>query len=115
MVSRRTIDEISRKIVERFRPEKIILFGSYARGEATEDSDVDLLVVSRSPGPRGKRSAPMIRMLAEEYDLPIDIVVRSPEGLEEWKDVRYSLAHVALTEGITLYDKTTHGPGSVVS
>jgi len=105
MISRQTIDEMARKIVDRFQPEKIILFGSYARSEATENSDVDLLVISRSPGPRGKRSAPIIRMLAEEYDVPVDIIVRSPKGLDEWKDVPTSFARQVLTEGVTLYEK----------
>jgi len=105
MISRETINEMVRKIAERFDPERIILFGSYARGEATEDSDLDLLVVSHSPGPRGRRSAPIIRLLAEEYDLPVDIIVRTPEGLRRWGDLRGSFANTALKEGVTLYEK----------
>ena len=105
MISRQTIDEMVKKIAQRFNPERIILFGSYARGEATEDSDLDLLVVSQSPGPRGRRSAPIIRLLAEEYDLPVDIIVRTPEGVSLWGDVRGSFANTALTEGVTLYEK----------
>jgi len=105
MLSRQTIDEMAIKIAERFRPERIILFGSYARGEATENSDVDLLVVLDAPGPRGKRSAPILRMLTQEYEAPVDIIVRTQRGLSEWENVPGSLAHKALTEGITLYEK----------
>ena len=44
MLPRETIDEMARKIAERFHPERIILFGSYARGKATEESDLDLYI-----------------------------------------------------------------------
>ena len=94
------------RIAARFQPEKIILFGSYARGQADENSDVDLLVVLNNPAPRGKRSAPIIRMLAHEYDLPVDVIVRSPKGLDEWKSVPGSFAQRVLVEGVTLYEKS---------
>ncbi len=105
MVARQIIDEMAGKIAERFHPEKVILFGSYARGEASEDSDIDLLVVLRSPGPRGRRSAPIIKMLAQHYALPVDVVVRTPEGLRRWGQVPGSLARAAITEGVTLYER----------
>ena len=105
MVSRRAIEDMARRIAERFDPERIILFGSYARGDARENSDVDLLVVTRLPGPLGKRSAPIIKMLAQEYPLPVDVVVRSPEGLDNWRDVPGSFAAVVLAEGVTLYER----------
>lgn len=105
MIPQQTIDEMSRKIVERFHPERIILFGSYARGEATENSDIDLLVVFKTPARRGKRAAPIIRMLAEEYDLPVDVIVRSPEGLNQWKNTPNSFARQVITRGVTLYEK----------
>ena len=106
MIPRHTIDEMARRIADGFQPEKIILFGSYARGQADENSDVDLLVVLNAPAPRGKRSAPIIRMLALEYDLPVDVIVRSPKGLDEWSNVPGSFAHGILAEGVTLYEKS---------
>jgi len=105
MVGQETIIEIAGKIAERFRPEKIILFGSHARGEATQDSDLDLLVVVRRPAPRGRRSAPIIKMLAEEYDLPIDVIVRSGKALERWSGVPGTLSHQIAQEGVILYER----------
>jgi predicted nucleotidyltransferase len=105
MIDRQTIQAMAAKIAERFRPQRVVLFGSYARGEATEDSDVDLLVVMERPGPRGKRSAPIIRMLAEEYALPVDVVVRSSEAIERWEDVANSVSRRILEEGIVLYER----------
>lgn len=105
MINFETIQEMVTKIAKQFDPEKIILFGSYARGEATENSDVDLLVLMEPVAPRGQRSAPIIRMLAEAYVEPIDIVVRSPQGLEQWQDIPGSFAYQISKEGIVLYEK----------
>jgi uncharacterized protein len=103
MVSRDTIEKIAREIADRFHARQVILFGSYARGDATENSDVDLLVVLDDPGPRGQRSAPILRMLAERYELPVDVIVRSRAGFARWKQVPGSLAHQVSLEGVTLH------------
>lgn len=105
MLHRATIQEIADKIAERFQTEQIILFGSYARGEAHEHSDVDLLVVVDSVAPRGRRSAPILKMLAEHYAEPIDVVVRSRQSLDDWQTVPGSFAAQVGKEGIMLYDR----------
>jgi uncharacterized protein len=106
MASLELIREIASKIVEQFKPQRIILFGSFARGEETENSDIDLLVLIDTQERRGKRSAPILRFLAEQYEEPIDVVVRSPQSLEDWKDVPDSFAQQILREGITLYEES---------
>lgn len=105
MLTQATIQQIANRISNHFQPEKIILFGSYARGEAHPHSDLDLLVVVETLPPRGQRSAPILKMLAETYPEPIDIVVRSAQTLEQWEHVSGSFAHQVLTEGIVLYDR----------
>ena len=105
MVPSETILAMAARIVERFHPEKVILFGSHARGQAADASDVDLLVVLSQMPPRGKRSAPIIRMLATEFRLPVDVVVRTAEGMARWRDVPGSLPHEVQREGIVLYEK----------
>ena len=105
MISNEIIQEMAAKIAKRFDPQKVVLVGSYARGEATEHSDIDLLVVMEESAPRGKRSAPIIRMLAEDYALPVDVIVRSQDALEQWKDVPGSFCRQASSEGVVLYDK----------
>ena len=105
VVTRATINDMVARIAERFHPRRVILFGSHARGQATEHSDVDLLVVVDRPGPRGRRSAPIIRMLAEEFDLPVDVIVRSHEAIEEWQHVPGTLCRKIAEEGVVLYDE----------
>jgi predicted nucleotidyltransferase len=104
MISRRTIDEISSRIVERFHPDKIILFGSYARGEATEMSDIDLLVISETSLPRPKRSAPIYSLL-RDYPVSKDILVYTPEEAEQYRDLPAATIRRALLEGIVLYER----------
>lgn len=100
-----TIREMGRLIGERFNPERVVLFGSYARGEADVNSDVDLLVVMDSDLPRFEQGGPIRMALSERWIEPIDVIVRSPSVVEENKDDPYSLEHEALTDGVVLYEQ----------
>src|SRR5437764_7417260 len=75
------INRFARQIVERFRPEKIILFGSYANGRPTPDSDVDLLVVM--PTRNQLEQAVRIDEAIEERGFPLDLLVRTPKALAD--------------------------------
>src|SRR5437762_12725126 len=77
----RVIRDFARRIAERFDPEKIILFGSYAYGEPHEDSDVDLLVIM--PARNQMDQAVRIR-LTIPVSFPLDLLVRTPETLR-WR------------------------------
>ncbi len=77
MVNRAQIRKFSQAVARRFHPEKIILFGSYASGTATEDSDVDLLVIMPRTRQRGERISVRIRH-AVSRDFPLDLLVRTP-------------------------------------
>jgi uncharacterized protein len=81
----RAIRRLAREIAERFRPEKIISFGSYAYGAPHADSDVDLLVIM--PARNMIDQAARIRMALPPRSFPLDLIVRTPEfvrrGLEE--------------------------------
>ena len=81
MISQEKIDEIVQKIVEGYQPEKIILFGSYANGTPTEDSDLDLLIVKDVEGPRRGRTVP-VHMMLKEWSVPMDILIYTPKELE---------------------------------
>jgi len=81
------IDDVVRKIAERFHPQKIILFGSYARGDVRPESDVDLLVVMDAPKGGERPSLQIRRMLHVMFGL--DIIVHSPQTLRQriaWGD-----------------------------
>ncbi len=91
-----------RRIVAEFDPDKIILFGSYARGEAGPDSDVDLLVVMPVRG--SKRAKQLeIRSAVHDVRVPKDIVVSRPEEFQWRKDIVGTIEHPAAREGEVLY------------
>ena len=98
------IDEMINRIVERFRPEKIILFGSYARGTAGEDSDADILVVMPVKGSKRKK-ATEIDIALVGLDLPVDVIVVTPEELDRNKNIIGTIIYPALKEGKVLYEK----------
>lgn len=91
-----------RRIVERFHPDRVILFGSHARGEARPDSDVDLLVVM--PVQASRREA-AVAIGAALRDVPFakDIVVSTPEDFEWRKEVTGTVEYPAAHEGKLLY------------
>src|SRR5437870_2937909 len=72
------IDRMVKRIVKRFHPERIILFGSQARGDAGPDSDVDLLVVMEVQGSK-RDKAVEIGVALHDFPVPMDIIVTRPE------------------------------------
>ena len=98
------IDELVSRIVKRFRPEKIILFGSHARGTAGQDSDADILVVMPVKGSKRKK-ATEIDVALVGLDLPVDVIVVTPEELERNKNQIGTIIYPALREGKVLYEK----------
>ena len=95
--------EVVRRIVAVARPDKIILFGSRARGTARPESDVDLLVVADSTQPRFKRAARLYGALSD-LPVPMDILVFTPQEVREWSAVRQAFVTTAVREGKLLYE-----------
>jgi predicted nucleotidyltransferase len=90
------------RIVKKFRPQQVILFGSHARGEAGPDSDVDLLVVMDFKGAaRDKRLD--IRHALHHFLVPMDIIVTTPEDFAWRKEVVGTIEWPAAREGKVLY------------
>ena len=83
--TRTKIDELVKRIVTRFHPEKVILFGSHARVTAGKDSDADVLVVMPVKGSKRKK-ANEIDVALVGIDLPVDVIVVTPEELEKHKN-----------------------------
>jgi len=104
ITSMETVERMVDRIVERFHPQKIILFGSRARGDAQSGSDFDLLIVAPSDEPRWRRTVPVYRLLAG-LGVPKDIVWWTPEEIAEWQGVRSHFINTALREGKILYEK----------
>ena len=96
------LDHITRKIKGQFNPERIILFGSYARGAAGADSDLDLLVVMPVSGSR-RRVAVEIGLALQDIPLAKDIIVTTPEDFAWRKEVTGTIEYPAAREGKVLY------------
>ncbi len=98
------VADIVRRIVQTAQPEKIILFGSRARGDARPDSDFDLLVIKESDEPRHRRDAPLYVAVA---DLPVEVevMVYTPQEVEEWSQVPQAFITTAVREGKVVYER----------
>jgi predicted nucleotidyltransferase len=96
------------QIVDLFCPEKVILFGSYAYGRPTSESDVDVLVVM--PTKNQITQACRIR-LAVEHPFPLDLLVRTPEYLSARLKAGDSFVQEILSKGRVLYEKADGGMG----
>jgi len=96
------VDEVVRRVVEVARPERIILFGSAARGEAGPDSDLDLLVV-KSGVTSPRRLAGEIHVQMFGLPVSVDISVVTPEDLARFGDKVGSIVRPALREGRDIY------------
>ena len=102
MVRRKDIERLGTEIGNRFHPRRGILFGSYAKGAATEDSDVDIFVEVELGG-RDVDAAVDIRMQTRPQ-FPVDILVRSPRKVDERLRMGDTLVRDILDNGATLYE-----------
>ncbi len=108
MLDQEILDDIIRRIVEVAQPEKIILFGSAARGDMNRHSDVDLLII--------KEGADALELMGDIYmnldgvGVAVDAVVVTPDDVERYKDSHALIVKPALQEGRVLYEGTCHPP-----
>ena len=102
MTVQTAIRRMTNRIAKRFKPDKIVLFGSHARGTAGPDSDVDLLVIMPVNGSKRKTQ---VAIRCAVHDIPVakDIVVVTPGEVEQQRQVIGTLIRPALKEGRTLY------------
>jgi predicted nucleotidyltransferase len=99
------IQEVVRKIVAGYAPQKIILFGSHAYGAPTPDSDLDFLVIMDTTLPPVERYA-RVRQAIGPLDIPVDVFVLTPEEYEESKDVIGGIAYAPAKYGRIIYEKS---------
>ena len=102
MLDQATLDDVVGRIVEVAEPERIILFGSAARGDEGHDSDIDLLII--------KDGADALDLMARIYrrlrgvGVAVDAIVVSPEDVERYKDSHALIIKPAVQDGIVVYD-----------
>ena len=99
----RRLRTIGKKIKQEYRAERVILFGSYARGDATEDSDVDLLVVARTKERFFERMATVRRLIRDlRNGLPVSPIVLTPGELEKRSQAGDPFIREILQTGVSL-------------
>jgi predicted nucleotidyltransferase len=103
MVSSEDIRTIGRRIGHEFHPQQVILFGSYARGTASADSDVDLLVIASFEGSGFRHALEILNRL--DIRLPVDLIAYRPEDVERRYFEGDPLVREALDHGTLLYDE----------
>ena len=96
------IRALSRRIAQEFSPDRIILFGSHARGRAHPDSDVDLLVVMQCKGPGARKAAEILNSLEPEF--AVDLIVRTPGEIRRRLAQRDPFLVEAVRRGKVLYE-----------
>jgi predicted nucleotidyltransferase len=103
MIDEQTIQELCNRIVQEFQPERIILFGSYAYGNPTPDSDVDILVVLPFEGKNLYKSLEILNRANPAF--PIDLLARRPDDTERRYREGDPLIREALDRGKVLYER----------
>jgi predicted nucleotidyltransferase len=98
-----SVKDMVKRLASRAAPECIILFGSYARGEAGEDSDVDLLVLFRSLADR-RQTVTALYEYVMGMNLPKDIVAATVDEYERYKHVANTIYNAAAQHGIVVYE-----------
>ena len=102
---RAAINRMVQRIVAKFQPQQVILFGSHARGEAGPDSDVDLLVVMDFEGSAFDQGLEILQALPDIL-VPVDVIVTSPEDFAWRKDIIGTIEWPAAREGKVLYARS---------
>jgi predicted nucleotidyltransferase len=100
-VKRRVLADVVRQVVEAAHPDKIILFGSAARGEMGPNSDLDLLVIKSGKFNHARLLTAIYRHL--EGEAAVDVVLTTPEDLERYGDSPYLVYYPALKDGKVVY------------
>lgn len=103
MIEMDRIESLSKRIAEEFRPDRIILFGSYAYGEPTEDSDVDILVIMPFAGKPVHKAIEIRTKIDPRF--PVDLIVRTPQQVQERVAMNDWFMREIVEKGRTLYEE----------
>ena len=104
-VTEERLQEVVRRIVQEFDPQRVVLFGSYACGEPGPDSDVDLLVVMESDERPAARATRVSRVLRPRL-FPMDILVRTPDELRYRLEIGDYFIREIMDHGRVLYERS---------
>jgi predicted nucleotidyltransferase len=96
--------EIVKRLVSAVDPEKLVLFGSRARGRNRPGSDYDILIIKTEPDPALRRTGPLYREL-QGISQPVDLLWFTPEEVEDWSQVRQHIVTQAVRNGVVIYER----------
>lgn len=102
MATMQQIREFSRQLAREFRPERIVLFGSHARGSAAKDSDVDLLIILPFEGKPVAKSVEIRMKLRPTF--PVDLIVHTPAKIRERLNLEDPFVREIMEQGKVLYE-----------
>jgi len=102
MITQAGIARLCRRIADQFTPDRIILFGSRARGRNARGSDVDLLVVMRYRGLSVRKAAEILNSVEPEF--PVDLIVRSPQEIRKRLAMKDPFLAEIVQRGKVLYE-----------
>lgn len=103
MIAEETIQLAVRLLAQAAPATRIILFGSYARGTPSDQSDLDFLVLKRVVRNRHAEIVRLLRVL-EPHGIPADVLVASEEVFDAWKDIPGTVLYEASKEGRVVYE-----------
>lgn len=104
IVDDKLLAEVVRRLLAVGSPEKVILFGSRARGDERPDSDLDVLIIEQSGEPRYRRASRYLRALTGIFPEK-DVVVWTSDEVREWEQVPNAFITTAIREGRVLYER----------
>lgn len=104
MVAMGQIEEFGRRIGREFGAERVILFGSYAQGTPSADSDIDLLVVAETSLSPPERYGAVRRLLAD-FPAGFDIIVKTPDEYVRWRSIVNNIVYFADKYGKVIYER----------
>ena len=104
MIAQEQIESVVQVIVEGYEPMKIILFGSYAYGHPTKDSDLDLLIIKDGEASGIQRNR-RVRTILKDFSIPIDVIVKSSQEFDMLKDIIGTVMYPANKYGKVVYEQ----------
>ena len=104
MVTRKDITGYAAKVAEEFSPEKIILFGSYANGTPSDDSDVDVLVIMQHEGRNVEQALEIDCKIDRAF--PLDLIVRTPAEIRRRLALKDVFTKSIVKDGRVLYERS---------
>ena len=104
-MAEKEIQKIADKIVKEFKPQKVVIFGSYAWGKPTKDSDLDLFVIKDDPIKNTRELAIDLEQILIDRDVPLDLLVYKPDQVAKRLNMNDKFVKRILEQGEVLYER----------